>query len=134
MENKELNSPKMRGGWTLIEFLFIIIVIAILSFFALPRLAATRDDAKLSTDVSNMAICIRDAKQHYLATQQVYSLEQNSPACSEIECYTLQFGVNNYTLKVSLNEDTSESYCNDIEYVGGHLVGHYNLKGTSIKR
>ena len=58
----------MRAGWTLIELIFIIIVIGILASIAISKLATTRDDAKLSADVSNMAVCIIDLGAVYTAT------------------------------------------------------------------
>ena len=50
----------MRAGWTVIELIFVIIIIGYLATIAIGRLATTRDDAKLSATVSNMLICIQD--------------------------------------------------------------------------
>ena len=41
----------MRAGWTMIELIFILIVIGILASIAIGKLSTTRDDAKLSADV-----------------------------------------------------------------------------------
>ena len=54
----------------MIELIFVIIIIGILAAIAIPKLAATRDDAKLSTDISNMNICIRDMDAIYTATHK----------------------------------------------------------------
>ena len=35
----------MRGGFTMIELIFVIVIIGILTAIAVPKLAATRDDA-----------------------------------------------------------------------------------------
>ncbi len=43
-----------RSAFTMIEFIFVIIIIAILASIAIPRLAATRMDAKLSTKAQNI--------------------------------------------------------------------------------
>ncbi len=45
---------KTRKAFTLIEFIFVIVIISILAAIAIPKLSATRMDAKLSTKAQNI--------------------------------------------------------------------------------
>ena len=126
---------KMRAGWTLIELIFIMVVIGLLAGIAIKKLAVTRDDAKLSTVVSNMAICITDASAHYTATHRDYNATNHPHSCDKNAtiCYNIVYSVNGEDFNVTTNP-TAANYCTDIDYVGGHLAKSYDFGGQTIKR
>jgi len=44
----------------MIELIFVIVIIGILAAVAVPRLAATRDDAEVSRALADLSTCIKD--------------------------------------------------------------------------
>lgn len=120
----------MRAGWTMIELILILVVIGILASIAIPKLAATRDDAKLSIDVSNMAICIRDIGSVYTATS-INLNDINSSACEKVVCFTREINASHMTVDLNIS---GADYCADIQNVGGHLVRTYKFGGATIKK
>ena len=57
-----------RAGFTMIELIFVIVILGILAAVAIPKLAATRDDAEFSKMLANTGTCINDIGAAYTAT------------------------------------------------------------------
>ena len=57
----------MKKGFTMIELIFVIVILGVLASVAIPRLAATRDDAELSKAAANLTLAVRDIAAYYTA-------------------------------------------------------------------
>ncbi len=54
-----------RSGFTMIELIFVIVILGILASVAIPKLAATRDDAEVSKAMTTVATLVSDFGSHY---------------------------------------------------------------------
>ena len=55
----------MKKGFTMIELIFVIVILGILASVAIPRLAATRTHAEIAATVANIRTLLSDLNSYY---------------------------------------------------------------------
>ncbi|MCI6343269.1 MAG: type II secretion system GspH family protein [Campylobacter sp.] len=73
----------MKKGFTMIELIFVIVILGILASVAIPRLAATREDAEISAAVANLRTLVSDVTAYYTAKGE-FDTNTNGTKWSEI--------------------------------------------------
>ena len=56
----------MKKGFTMIELIFVIVILGILASVAIPRIAGTREDAEVSAGIANIRTLLSDAASYYV--------------------------------------------------------------------
>ncbi len=74
----------MRNALTMIELIFVIIILGVLASVALPKLAATRDDAKVATVSQQVQMGLSEILERYTATGLIKKPHQMSQVLNEL--------------------------------------------------
>lgn len=117
----------MKNGFTMIEVVFIIVIIGILGAIAIPKLAATRTDARATQEVQNLSNYIEDIATHYMGT----GIADGNYSNIHLKCFDVNISEETSGLrKISIDVnaggvDNGKSYCTEAQRIAvrNHLMG-----------
>ena len=103
-----------KKAFTMIELIFVIVIIGILASVAIPRLAATRTDAMVSAAMANLTTCVKNIGNAYTA-QRTVNMGANQSCIDTSRCFTIVDVFGNGMISVISDAlgrvDENEAYC-----------------------
>jgi general secretion pathway protein G len=140
-----------RAGFTMIELIFVIVILGILAAVAIPKLAATRTDAEVSKGASEVATLVSDMGSYYTSQGSFAALSTmtnvitDTPASGTADAQTSNYqagGENcilitfndvsdgNVTLSDVANPATAA--CQGLQTVANDVVKNHVFGGTGV--
>ena len=117
----------------MIELIFVIVILGILAAVAIPKLAATRDDAKLSKEIANLKTCLSDLGAGYTATGSTgMTAAQSGGACTAVTagtCFSVGVTATSGTAEVSVG---STGYCAPASALASSLITTHTFGGSAV--
>lgn len=136
-----------RVGFTMIELIFVIVILGILAAVAIPKLSATRDDAKLVKAAGEISQAITDIGAYYTAhgkmgtSKQMTNVKFDDENMSNGVNYEVGAAVNCVKFKTTADGnltvedgDGSSSFCTKVrnQIAANDLNGSHIFGGTSV--
>jgi len=117
----------MRKAFTMIELIFIIVIIGILAAIALPKFTTTSKDAQGVQLAHDLAICISEAGSHFMmhGTFGGVADDQNkqTPNCKRADsCFNFTEYDNNGTLVVVNDPAATSKECLEAQRIARRNV------------
>ncbi len=132
---------RKKEGFSLIELLIVISIMAILSYFGINYILSAMEKSKIEKDLKKMYGLLQEARIKAFSEKKEFSFSldlTNKKACikegtTEIKCVDLDD--NNYSLDGSINIDKRGTFTNaTIKYVGSVKNLAYNCIAVSTIR
>ena len=120
-----------RSGFTMIELIFVIVILGILAAVAIPKLMATRTDAKISKMASNIQTAKNEIAAYVTATGK---FDSNGSKMSNViqEMETAGRAVNGDSTTTFKTEDNSGNLedCIKFDWSDDHDLNITHLSGS----
>jgi general secretion pathway protein G len=62
-----MKNNNFKKAFTMIELIFVIVILGVLSAVAIPKLMATKDDANMVKEISNAKQIMQNASAEYIS-------------------------------------------------------------------
>jgi general secretion pathway protein G len=143
----------MKKAFTMIELIFVIVILGILAAVAIPKMAATRDDAVVSSMASRIG-AVRNEVVAYAYSQ--INLDSNMSHMSQVlktmedngeveigvryatfivknfKCIDMNISSDDTNLSINFRNPNGNSFCTSLQSAVSTMRTELNLKGQTV--
>ena len=125
----------MKKGFTMIELIFVIVILGILASVAIPRLSGTREDAEISAAVANLRTLLGDAAAYYAVKGDFKDAAGADAKWTEITSVPLKKGTNGDAMDNAVTAATTAylKVADANDCIGVEIVGKTDTAPAHIK-
>lgn len=128
---EKLNAKLSKnGGFTLIEMLIVVAIIAILVVVSIPMVTGSLDNAKKAADDANLRAAIGAATVEYLSATTATNDVTGIGSSGGEACYVIIEGQGSLMKKGTSAPATGFNYGKYADHAGKGIYVHVNNKGT----
>lgn len=111
----------MKNGFSLLELIFVIVVMGIIASFAVPKYMDTRDQALASTIQRDIVTAINSFQSYYLINRKIsnisdvitlntknWAVSENSMVFSDSDEPCVEIKIEDEKIKINLFENTKD--------------------------
>ncbi len=118
-----------RSGFTMLELVFVVVIVGMLASVAIPKLNANRNDARVATELQSIAVRLQTILMKYTATS-TFKLSDTDYITNICYDFTASYEDDGAIFVNVLRNDSDDLVCKETTKRAkkNHLIGEHILR------